>query len=446
MMLPNEYTLSGGMKLSAVKTDRFKTACLTVSIPTVADSVRSPLDTLLLAVLGRGTATYPTLRELNCRMDRLYDLTIFTRNYRMGDLQILGSGAYFLDPSFLPASEDQRAIEEENVRMLMDGLYAPLLGADGCFLESYTELEKTVQCDVIRDEKNQPGAYAEQRSRELTFASSPHGVSFYGTVAGVSSVTNRMLTERYQELLPHAPLRFFYVGSGEGERIAELIERTFCRENGQPMTDGGLASATPSVCRTEAPREIRRFEESLAVSQGKLVLTLSAGVDLRSSDLFTAMVYNEILGGSPMSKLFVNVREKKSLCYYCSSTFDFYKGYISIASGIRPENRTATEAEILLQIEEIRRGNVTERELQAAIRYLSSLYTSLYDSASAIENYFLSRGIYGVSCTPEECKRAIAAVTREDVIRFAERVLLDSVYFLRGTRTDADAYGEEDGE
>ena len=446
MMLPHEFTFSDGMHLSAVRTDRFKTACLTVSIVAEADAVRSPIDTLLLSVLGRGTKNYPTLRALNRRMDLLYDLTIFTRNYRMGDLQILGSGAYFLDPAFLPSSEDPKVIEEENVRMLMDGMYAPLYGDDGCFLSSYTELEKTVLCDVIRDEKNQPGAYAEQRSRELTFADSPYGVSFYGTVDGVSAITRETLTKRYEELLPHASLRFFYVGSSEGERIAELISRAFQRKNGRPVTDGALAPAAPPQCAAAMNKAPRRFEESLAVSQGKLVLTLSTGTDLRSGDLFTAMVYNEILGGSPMSKLFVNVREKKSLCYYCSSSFDFYKGCITIASGIRPENRMEAEAEILLQIDAIRRGNITNTELQAATRYLLSLYTSLYDSASAIENYFLARGIYGVSCTPEECKRAISAVTLEDIVSFSERVMLESVYFLRGTKADADGFGEEDAE
>ena len=147
------------------------------------------------------------------------------------------------------------------------------------------------------------------------------------------------------------------------------------------------------------------------------------------------MVYNEILGGSPTSKLFTSVREKESLCYYCSSVYDFYKGYISVASGIRCENRERAEASILREIDALRKGQISDAEFSAAIRYLSSVYRSLYDSASSIENYFLARGIYGVSMTPEEARLAILSVTKEDVVRFAQRVVLQSVYFLRGTRS-----------
>ncbi|MBO5270947.1 MAG: insulinase family protein [Clostridia bacterium] len=445
-MTPKEFDLGRGMTLSAVETDRFKTGCLTVSLATPADAVLSPKHTLLLGVLARGTANDPTLRDLNRRMDLLYDLTLFTRNYRMGDLQILGSGAYFVDPAYLPTHEDREKIEEENVRMLMESLYAPLYDESGCFRADYTEREKKVQCDVIRDERNQPGAYAEQRCRELTFAGTPHAASFYGTLSEVSQMTREDLTACYKDLLPHASLRFFYVGSSEGARVADLISCVFCDASGRPMSDGTVAGAKPPMLSLEPPREVLRTEETLPVSQGKLVMYFDAFTDLRSKDLFTAMVYDEILGGSPISKLFVNVREKKSLCYYCSSTFDFYKGYFSVASGIRCENREAAEAEILIQVEDLRRGNISGAEFDAAVRYLLSIYTGLYDSASAIENYFLARGIYGVSCTPEECKAGIAAVTREDVVAFAQRVMLRSVYFLRGTRMGDPEDESYDGE
>lgn len=441
-MIPKEYDLGNGMTLSALSTDRFKTASLTVSTALLADSTLSPQSTLLLGVLGRGSAKHPTLLSLNRRMDELYDLTLFSRNYRMGDLQILGSGAYFIDPAFLPPAEDKSAIERENVEMLVDSLYAPLYDENGLFRSDYTEREKTVQCDVIRDEKNNPSAYAERRSRALTFGNEPHGVSFYGTIDGVRALTRETVTRRYREVFPSAPLHFFYVGSSEGERVAELISEAFSRESGSVLRKEIRDTVEPPQCLLDrAPT--RYFEEALPVPQSKLVLTLSSGADLRSDDIFTAMVYNEILGGSPTSKLFTNVREKKSLCYYCSSALDFYKGYFSVASGIRLENRAETEAAILHEIEEMRRGHISASELENARRYLLSVYTSLYDSASSIESYFLSRGIYGVSVTPEETRAAIARVTHEDVVRFSSRVTLSSVYFLAGTRTDG---GEEDAE
>lgn len=444
-MIPTHIALGDGMSLSAIRTDRFKTACLTLSLPVMADAVRSPQDTLLLGVMGRGTARYPSLRDLNRKMDLLYDLTLFTRNYRMGDLQILGSGTYFLDPAYIPM-RDRNTVEYENVRMLAENFYAPLFSQDGAFTENHVALEREVQCDVIRDEMSQPAAYAEKRIRELSFAGEGHGVSLYGTVPEVERITRDMLTERYLAFWKHADLHFFYVGSSEPERVAEQIRRAFADEAGRPYTDGAIRPAQPPVLSTRRIGGTERWEETLPVSQGKLVMLLDAGADLRTKDVYTAMVYNEILGGSPLSKLFVNVREKKSLCYYCSSMFDAYKGYFSIASGIRVDHREAAEAEILHQIEEIRRGNVSAAEHEAAVKYLVSVYTGLYDSASALENYYLAREIYGVSSSPEAWRAGIASVTREDVIAFAEQVSLRSVYFLRGTRIGGAPFGEEEME
>ena len=443
-LLPTTHRLSGGAELTAVTTDRFKTGSLTVSTVLPVDRRNSPLDNLLFSVLSRATATHPTLREMNRHMDLLYDLTLFDRNLRMGDLQILGNGIHFLDPAYLPASEDARAIGEENVQMLVDSLYAPLYAEDGCFRADYVELERTNQCDGIRDEKNNPGTYAEKRCRELTFPDSPYGTPLYGTVEAVSAFTARELTDRYAALLPHAALRFFYVGSQTGEQMAETLDRALCDSAGRPFTDGTLRTAVPPLSVPGDPGVPCRFEETLPVSQGRLEMILSAGADLRSEELFTAMVYNELLGASPTSKLFMNVREKQSLCYSCYSAYDFYKGCISVSAGIRCDNRERAEEEILRQIGELRLGHITRSELDGAIRYLQMLYTGLYDSPSGIEKYFFSRSIYGVSCPPSELRKRIAAVTVEDVTRYAQRVYPLSVYFLRGTRPGR--AGEEDAD
>ena len=441
VMMPKYISLGQGVSLEAVQTDRFKTACLSVSSAVTATAALSPIDTLLLGVQGRGNANYETLYALNKEMDLLYDLTLFSRNYRMGDLQILGSGAYFIDPKYLPAS-DRETVAKANVRMLRESIYAPLLDDGGCFRRGYTELEKKVQTDIIRDEIREPGAYAEKRIRELTFLCEPHGVSFYGTVDGVNALSSREITDRYHAFWKNAPLHFFYVGSESPERMAEMLSDAFSLHTVCPDTTGKIAHASPSSM-LPFTGNTSRFDETLPVSQGKLCMVLSVDTDLRSKDLYIAMVCNEILGGSPLSKLFMNVREKKGLCYYCSSVFDFYKGYFSISAGIRVDNRNETEEEILLQLEEMRKGNISDAEMTAAVRFLVSIYTGLYDSSSGIENYYLARRFYGVRSTPEEAKAAILRVTKEDVVAFMQRVRLRSVYFLCGT---GNAEGEEDDE
>ena len=436
-MIPQKLSLGKGVTLYAIETDRFKTACLTASLLLSADSVASPMRSLLLSVMEQGTRNDPSLRALNRRMDLLYDLTLYASNSRMGDLQLIGSGAYFLNPAFLPASEDKARIEQENIDMLTDSLYAPLFCEDGLFRSDYTERGKTVQIDQIRDERNSPSAYAAMRSREITFAGTPHAVSFSGTVDQVRAFTRADLSRLYRELIPHAPVQFFYIGSSAPAEIAEKLDRTLQLGGASPATDGTLPAPVPSVPALADPKGVIRTEESLAVSQGKLVMTFLSGTTVASPDFYAAMVYNEILGGSPVSKLFTNVREKKSLAYQCSSYQNSYKGYLTVFAGIRCDKKDEAEAEILLQVEEMRRGHITKAEFEAAVRALLSMYISVTDSASALEKFYTVRSLYQITATPEDVCTALSKVTLEDVTAFAQKVTLRSVYFLRPTSTEA---------
>jgi predicted Zn-dependent peptidase len=436
-MIPQKLSLGKGVTLYAIETDRFKTACLTASLLLPADKAASPMRSLLLSVMEQGTKNDPSLRALNRRMDLLYALTLYASNSRMGDLQLIGSGAYFLNPAFLPASEDRARVEQDCVDMLADSLYAPLFTRDGFFRSDYTERGKTVQIDQIRDERNSPSAYAAMRSREITFKGTPHAVSFSGNVDQVRAITREELSQLYRELIPHAPVQFFYIGSTAPAEIAERLERALRLGGPSPATDGSLSAPMPPLPACNRFSDVIRTEESLAVSQGKLVMTFLTGTTVASPDFYAAMVYNEILGGSPVSKLFVNVREKKSLSYQCSSYQNSYKGYLTVFAGIRCDKKDEAEAEILLQVEEMRQGHITKSEFDAAVRALLSMYVSVSDSASALEKFYTVRSLYRITATPEDVIAALSAVTLADVTAFAQKVTLRSVYFLRPTETEA---------
>ena len=172
------------------------------------------------------------------------------------------------------------------------------------------------------------------------------------------------------------------------------------------------------------------------------MMVYRCGVQFNHPDQPVCTVLNEMLGNSPISRLFVNVREKLSLCYHCASTYNFYKGVISITCGLENSNRDRAEREIFRQLDLLAKGEFTDEELEGAKRSLENGYRQLEDSAGALESYYYGRALAGLEDSLADCRAKMNAVTREDVVAAARKISPDTVYFLEGTL----AGGEEDAD
>ena len=90
---------------------------------------------------------------------------------------------------------------------------------------------------------------------------------------------------------------------------------------------------------------------------------MRSGINALDPD-YTAMVLaNCILGGSPFSKLFMNVREKQSLCYYCAARHDTPKNVMFVQSGVETKDLDRTEEAILKELNDMKKGNITDDEI-----------------------------------------------------------------------------------
>jgi predicted Zn-dependent peptidase len=144
------------------------------------------------------------------------------------------------------------------------------------------------------------------------------------------------------------------------------------------------------------------------------------------------LVLNTVLGGGVSSKLFLNVREKLSLCYYAGSTLDKTKGLLLISSGIETANYEAAKTEILAQLDACKTGDITDEELEKARRYILFAYDSAMDSPGSLENYYVGQAIDGLDESLAQLSDRVRAVTREDVVAAAQGLQLDTIYFLKG--------------
>lgn len=426
---------NGKIRLHTLQTDRFKMSRFSMNFIIKSDKYLSPLYKLMLSVMMRGSEKYPTITDINKALDEHYGTSVSYRQTRVGDKAVFKLSCKLLNQKYV-FSDDKTNILDGVIEILSDILMHPRKDGDGLLLSSYVESEKRIAIDAINARINDPKAYASEQCAKYMYEGSQYEV--HGEDAAlISAFTPAELTEHILKFFDEAQVECYYIGNESHERIALLIERNFPFNVGK-NTDRSYAESAFEGNRTETIF----IEEEKDVSQGRLVLGYRCGTVLSDGDYYAMAMFNEMFGGGSVSKLFMNVREKKSLCYYCYSSLHSATGTIYVGCGIDPSKKDDAIREIGTQLDAMKRGDFTKEEIETARRTLISGIRQINDSPSSIEAFMFRRLLSGVSETPGESCERIISVTREDVIEAAQKVVLDTVYFLNGNDDGEDGEDE----
>ena len=436
-MIPIELQLGKGLTLRLCQTEKFKTEMLSLSAVLPICEEKPYMTSLLLSVLLRGTESYPDISSINRRLDYLFGTELSVRNFYRGDAHVFGLCANILGEEYLPEDIPERqTLLCDVVKIMREVFFSPALDENGLLRAHYVESEKQLQRDAIRAKKNHPQSYAMDRCRKLMFDNEPCGIPLYGTEEEVMAVTPEELTAYWKTLYQNLSLHAFYVGATDTESVISAllgglgIEKTTAETIQKNKPSIPLTDVTSIPCR----REEQRVCEDLPVHQSALVMGLRTPAAVQDADFFAVALYNELLGSSsPVSKLFLNVREKLGLCYSCFSTYNAYKAALTVCCSLEDDRREEAEAEIRRQIASLAAGDISDTEWKAAQESMANAYRQLSDSPSAMEVYYLGRALAGVSISPEEGSARIASLAREDVIRVAKQMKIDTVFVLHPT-------------
>lgn len=409
--------------LTYLPAKKFKTSCLSVQLVAQLDAQTASYNALTPAVLHRGTVSCPDMEQLSAAMDRLYGAQISPNCRKRGERQAVGFVATVIDDCFAPCGE--RLLEP--TAELMGELLLDPVTRGGRFLSDYVESEKGNLIDAIRSIRNDKRDWADRRLMQEMCAHEPYGVSRWGDEDSVKKINNQKLYQHYQKLLRQSRVELFYCGSAEEQRVTDALLSAFA------AMPRGTAEVWQPMQKLAAPAEPRIVTETMDVTQGKLAMGLRCGSD----DVPAMILANLMFGGWSNSKLFLNVREKLSLCYYASSTYARSKGILTVSSGIETRDYDRAVEEILRQLDAIRCGDWEDWELEGAKSTMLSALTSLGDSQGALENYYLGQAATEQHEAPEEMAAMIRDVTPERIRAAAESVALDTIYFLRGKEAEA---------
>ena len=415
--------LADGVYLTYLPARKFKTSLLSAQFVTPLRKETASAYALLPAVLRRGTVSYPDMGAMAAYLDRLYGARIDYTIRKKGENQCVGFVASMIDDSFTPNGEKLL----EPVAALLGELICEPVTKHGRFVPSYFESEKTNLIDAIRSLINDKRDYADSRLLKEMCAGEPYGISRLGDEESVEKLQPKKLYTLYKELIATARLELFYSGSASQKRVEQALLAAFSTLPRDVIQE--IALPQEHIARTE----ILRVEDEMDVTQGKLGMGFSCGSD----DTMALLMGNTLFGGSSNSKLFMNVREKLSLCYYASSLYHRQKGLITVSSGIEFENFQKAYDEIMAQLEAVWKGDLEDWELEGARSTLLNAYSSMGDSQGKLENFYLGQVATGQSETPEELAKQVLEVTPERIFRAMETVKLDTVYFLKGKEAEA---------
>jgi predicted Zn-dependent peptidase len=414
-----------GVFYNHIKTDRFKSGYFSVNFLLPLSAESASYYALLPRVLCRGCARYPDQQKISRRLEELYGADISTHNTKRGELQCVSFSIDVLDNDYLPKGENVDILAE-TIELLRELLFAPYLTEDGHFLPEYVEGETRNCIDAVRSLINHKSKYATIRAYAEMCRYEAAGVSVDGRIEDYENLSEKKLLYYYQKMLKSARVEIYYVGRQEEEATEALAERLFLHAERECV----LLPETQVIYRAGGVREV---EETVAAAQGILTMGFRTGTVLQDEEYLAFLLFIRIFSASPASKLFMNVRERLSLCYFCYASLDGLKGTMLAVAGIKNENKETAKNEILVQLKEIVDGNITDDEMLCAKESLFNTYRAIYDNPVGVEAWYLTRACAGVLSTPEEAHKAIAALLREDVMAVAAKITLDTVYFLKGT-------------
>ena len=418
-----EYTdkiIKKGIKLHILNTDKFKTNLVAVFLTTALKRETVTSNALISAVLRRGTNTMQTQEEISRQLEELYGASFDCGIDKTGDNQVLKFYMETINDNFIPQKGENML--KTSIEKLLEIILDPLKEKNG-FKKEYVEQEKNNMKQRIEGRSDNKRRYALDRCIEEMYKNQPFGLYQFGYVNDLDKITEINLYESYKTLIDECKIDIFISGNVEKSLENMITENQYIKN---------LKEREPiyNIKNEKANEKKGKITENMNVTQGKLVV----GLDVNSQnedEKYNVIVYNNILGGSANSKIFQNVREKANLAYEASSRYFKYKDNIFVNCGIEISNYKKTLELIKKQIEDMKNANFTDEEVENAKKSIISAIQVIDDEQDTGISYYFGQEMTGNRNSVENYIERIKKVNKEDVQKVANKVEINTIYFLR---------------
>lgn len=415
--------IADSVSFNAIKVSRFKTMRISATAFLPLDKATAANNALMSFLMTRSCEKYPDFTVLSRKLSSLYGASLSSGFRKMGDMLALTFSISGIDDRYALGDD---VISKELSDLLCDVLFDPYI-KDGAFDPVECEQERRQLIDMIDSEFNEKRVYASNKAISAMCENEAYGINRYGDRESVLKATPQDLYKAWQDMLKNARFEIIFVGDCDSSNACDVFKKRFSQ-----------IERTPLKLNTEVVRtadEVKTINEDMELSQSKMILGFRTAVAEPDDDVFATRLMCAVLGGTAHSKLFCNVREKLSLCYYCSSSYIRQKGIMLVESGVERDNIEKAKNAILAEIEAMQNGDITDEELEATKLSMSNAFYSSCDTVGGISSYYLAQMLDSTVYTPAQAVEKINSITKEDVVRCAKKLTLDTVFTLTGTQT-----------
>lgn len=415
--------LKKGIKLHTISTDKFKTNLIAIFMTTKLTRENVTKNAVISALLRRGSKNMPSQEEISKQMEEMYGASFDCGLDKTGDNQVLKFYLETVNDNFSP--EKGEDILKNSLEKLLEIVFNPYLEEE-TFKPEYVEQEKNNIKQRIEGKIDNKARYAMDRCIEEIYKDEPFGLYRFGYVEDLKDMDGKNLYQYYQELIKTCKIDIFVSGMVDDE-INQVVSQN---ENIQKLQERTPNYVVPKELKKALPEKENIVTESMEVTQGKLILGLNVCLD--KEDLrYDTLIYNSILGGSANSKMFQNVREKAHLAYVASSSYLRYKNNIFVNCGIEIGNYEKALELIKRQIEDMKKGEFTEDDIENAKKGIIAAIKSIEDEQDTELMYYFGQELSQSEYSIEEYRNRMQRVSKEDVMHIAQNVAIHTIYFLK---------------
>lgn len=416
-----EKEIKKGIKLHEIQTDKFKTNLIAVflTLPVTKENVTK--DALISAVLRRGSKNMQTLAQISKDMEEMYGASFDCGIDKTGDNHVLKFYIETINDNYIP-QKDANMLKTA-IEKLLEIIFNPLL-ENGEFKQEYVNQEKENIKRIINGKADNKARYAFDRCLEEMYQDKPYGLYKYGYIEDLDGITAKSLYEYYKKMISECKIDIFV--SGNIDEVTEIVTKN---ENIEKLQERNPQYIVNKIEKKEEVQEKEIIEE-MDVIQGKIVIGLDLHLD-NENQMYDAVVYNSILGGTANSKMFQEVREKASLAYTAGSNYIRYKSNIFIKCGIEIKNYQKAMEIIKKQLEDMKNGVFTDEDMKNAKKGIISVIKSIDDEQDTQITYLFGHELTNITTTEEEYMEKIEKVTKEDIIKIAQSITINTIYFLK---------------
>lgn len=413
-----------GIKIHKIETNQFKTNLYAVFLATPLKRENVTKDALIAAVLRRGTKNIISQDKISKELEEMYGASFDCGIEKTGDNHIIKFYLEALNEEFLPEKEE---LTQKCINILLDIVTNPFVENNG-FKQEYVDGEKENLKQIINGKIDNKARYSLDRCIEEIFKGEPYGLYKYGYVEDLEKITPQNLYEYYKELIKNCKIDIYYSGIFDNDNTEKIIEKRLQENNIESRNAEYVINN--EVTEKKQKSETKTVEESMDVTQGKLVLGLQID-DNNKNSRFAASVYNAILGGGANSKLFQNVREKNSLAYTASSSYIRTKNVILVHCGIDIEKYEKALETIKEQIEDMKKGNFTDKDIEDAKKLIISSVKSISAEQDTEITYDYGQELSNEHTTIKDYQQNIEQIKREQIVDIANKININTIYFLK---------------